>query len=103
MLRLNNVLVEKGEEVHSVKKVIAEYPWASFILYNSTCSVVWIYGDCQCIIAGHLLREIEEVDWLLSELRAFVVWSEVNTRKDEEQVLVQIARNDVSGQRYCRF
>ena len=49
----------------------------SIILYNSACSEVWSYGDCQCMVGRQLHREIKEVDRLLSELRAFVVWSEI--------------------------
>lgn len=68
----------------------------SIILNNRACSEVWSYGDCQCMVGGQLHREIKEVDRLLSELRAFVVWSEKKAQKGDKRVLEQIARNDAS-------
>ena len=68
----------------------------STILYNSACSEVWSYGDCRCMVGGQLHIEIKEVDRLLSELRTFVVWSEIKAQKGDKRVLEQIARNDVS-------
>ena len=80
LLRLNDVLAEKGEEVHPGKKAIVEYPRASVILFNSEAGEVWSYGDCQCMIGGAWHRDVKEVDRLMSELRAVVVWSDARER-----------------------
>ena len=51
MMRLNNVLAEKGEEVYAEKRQLRSIR-DSIILYNSACSEVWSYGDCQCMVGG---------------------------------------------------
>lgn len=50
-MRLNNVLAEKGEEVYAEKRQLRSIR-DSIILYNSACSEVWSYGDCQCMVGG---------------------------------------------------
>ena len=77
LLRLNNVLGEKVEEYRPGPKALEEYPRACIVLYNTVAGEVWSYGDCQCRIGDELHHKEKEVDRLLSELRAFVIESEV--------------------------
>ena len=77
LLRLNNVLGKKVEEYCPGPKALEEYPRACIVLYNTVAGEVWSYGDCQCRIGDELHHKEKEVDRLLSELRAFVIESEV--------------------------
>ena len=77
LLRLNNVLGEKVEEYRPGPKALEEYPRACIVLYNTVAGEVWSYGDCQCRIGDERHHKEKEVDRLLSELRAFVIESEV--------------------------
>ena len=115
LLRMNCFLAKKREEIHPGHLPIEEYPRACIILYNSVVGEVWSYGDCQCRICGlrgdehggdescgdELLCEGKQVDRLLSELRSFVIWSEVRERMalDDEltegDLLAQIHKRDI--------
>ena len=99
LLRLNNVLGKKVEEYCPGPKALEEYPRACIVLYNTVAGEVWSYGDCQCRIGDELHHKEKEVDRLLSELRAFVIESEVikaeKAGETAEEYLKKVPEHDL--------
>ena len=99
MRRLNDILAEKVEEVRPGPKALEEYPRACIVLYNAVAREVWSYGDCQCMIGGELHHKEKEVDRLLSELRQFVIESEVlkaeRAGESAQEYLEQVPMHDL--------
>ena len=96
---LSNALSDEAAKAHPGPLDISEYPRAEVIIYNSACRKVWNYGDCRCIIGGELHSEEKRIDVLLSELRSFVIQSQIIERSGSEL----ISENDVGRESIVPF
>lgn len=66
---------------------LSQYPKAVMIVFNKLTKEIWSYGDCQCMVDGHVLTKSKKIDVFHSELRAAVLEEEIRKGKSIEELL----------------
>ncbi|MFV0627445.1 MAG: hypothetical protein ACK5N8_08895 [Alphaproteobacteria bacterium] len=78
--RQHQIFTEMLENPH-------QRPTASVIIYSCFHKQIWSVGDCQAWVDGKELKTEKFIDFLMSEMRAYYLASEIKQGKTEAELL----------------
>ena len=78
-------------EHHQLTERVAQFPHdrltASIAIFSRFHHQIWIIGDCQCLVDDEKYTNPKHIDTLLSEVRAFYLFSELLSGKTIDELI----------------
>ncbi len=81
-------------------------PTASVVIYSNFRKELWFVGDCQALVDGESLKNEKFIDFLMTEMRAYFLTTQIREGKTEEELMKKdLGREFIfpMSQKQCQF